>query len=522
MDTDQHQVVKKYADLLMHRNKAVISAVLLAISCGLIIYLNTAKVYQSSSLIMYEEQAIKPSKLTPEVTKKIEAMVNTVSQHVLSRGSLEKIITDFNLYKESREKLPLEDVIALMRDKDIEILSDKMSGDVFKVSFENEDPRKAMLVTNALASRFIEENLRSREERASEATDYVQYELKIAKEAIDKKEAIMRDFKLKYYNEMPEQRIANMSRLNALQEQYQSIQENIQNLEQTRLFARQQYELQKNGVGNNPDQSGNNAELYDLETARQALNNLLARYTAEHPSVRQLQKQIDQLEKEQSGNEGSLAGGKVATGAALQLIAQNSTGPLADKRGVQLRAIELNLESLREQSDMIREQVKKYQQWIENTPVREAQWASITRDYEELKKHYEHLVSQSLAAVSAETLERRQKGSQFRIVDSAYLPVKPLKPHFFRIMLISMALGLGGGLGMILFFDFLDTSFKDVNEVEHFLKLPVLCSVPLLVTAREQKRSKSLGLLSYVFLALVFVGLVSVMIWLWYRGVIVV
>ncbi len=522
MDTNQHQLFRKYADLLLRWNKVIILVVLLAISCGLIIYLQTPKVYQSSSLIMYEQQKVKPSKLTPEVTKKIEAMVNTVSQHVLSRGSLDKIIKEFNLYGEDLKKLPLEDVIALMRDNHIEIFSDKNSGDVFQVSFLHENPRKAMLVTNALASKFIEENLRFREERASETTDYIKYELKIAKAAIDKKEAVMRDYKLKYYNEMPDQRDANMSRLNALQEQYQILQAHIQNLEQTRLLAQQQYELQRKNMSGRGDKPSGDPGLYDLETAQQALKNLMAKYTPEHPSVKQMQKQIRQLESEQAGGEVASGDSQSEGGAAAHAAVSPAGNTLSAQSVAKLKEIEeINIEGLREHSAKILEQMKQYQQWVENTPVREAEWASITRDYYELKKHYENLVSQSLAAESAETLERRQKGSQFRIVDSAYLPEKPLKPDFFLIMLSSMTLGLGGGVGIILFFNFLDTSFKDANEVEQFLELPVLCSVPVLVTDREKKRSKIISWLSYCFFALFFVGLLGVMVYFWKKGVIV-
>ncbi len=514
MDKNQYQLLKKYADLLMRWDKVIIVVVLVSISCGFVIYLKTPKVYQSSSLIMYEQQQIKPSQLTPKVSKKIEVMVNTVSQHVTSRGSLEKIVKEFDLYKDSLSHLPLEDVIVIMRDKYIDIYTGKKSGDVFEVSFKNEDPRKAMLVTNALASKFVEENLRFREERASETTDYVQYELKIAKETIDKKEALMRDYKLKYYNEMPDQRVGNMNRLNALQEQYQVVQSNIQNLEQTRLLVQQQNDLQKKNLARTTAEADSNPDLYDLATARQAMKNLLAKYTPEHPSVRQLAKQIRQLEEEQGLSQNSSArDGDNKESGDSQMSGQLSR---------QLKEIELNLKSLRSHGEKIQEQVRKYQQWVDNTPVREAEWASITRDYYELKKHYENLVSQSLAAESAATLERRQKGSQFRIVDSAYLPVKPLKPDFFMIMLSSLAIGLGGGVAIILFFDFLDTSFKDANEVEQFLKLPVLCSVPMIVTPKEKKRSRVISFLSYFLCGLFFVGLVSVMIFFWQKGVIVI
>ncbi len=62
----------------------------------------------------------------------------------------------------------------------------------------------------------------------------------MAKKVMDVEEQTMRDFKLKYYNEMPEQRAGNLERLNRLNEQSQRLQESIQNLERTKIMAQEQ------------------------------------------------------------------------------------------------------------------------------------------------------------------------------------------------------------------------------------------------------------------------------------------
>ena len=113
-------------------------------------------------------------------------------------------------------------------------------GDTFIVSYEATNPEKVGRVTNALASGFIQENMKYREEKAAETSTYTQDELNMAKEILDRKEALMRDFKLKNYNEMPEQQAVNITRLTSLQTQYQSIQLSIQDLERTRVLSRDQ------------------------------------------------------------------------------------------------------------------------------------------------------------------------------------------------------------------------------------------------------------------------------------------
>ncbi|MDH3347107.1 MAG: hypothetical protein OEM02_03260 [Desulfobulbaceae bacterium] len=497
METDQRKVLLKNADLLLRWDKLIIFSVLLSLFLGLVVYLNTPKTYQSSSLIMYEQQKISPSRLSPDQEKKIGQMVNTVTQQVASRTSLEGIIKEFGLYQDQLAKLPLEDVVDMMRSK-IDISAQQKKGDIFSVSFQDGNPRKAMLVTNAIAAKFIEENLRFREERASETTAYIDDELRMAKETLDKKEDIMRDYKLKYYNEMPSQRAINISRLNTLQEQYQAVQANIQNLEQTRLLVQQQYELQMQSMTNPASGSSKNAQIFDLDSARLSLKSLLSKYTPEHPAVKQLEKQIQQLEQERKGS-----------------------GAQSDKQTLQLEEIKLNLKSLRENSRKIQEQIGTYQRWIESTPVREAEWAAVTRDYEELKKHYEYLVSQSLAAQSAESLERRQKGSQFRIVDPAYLPEKPLKPNFLKIMFVAVVLGLGGGVGGVVLFNFFDNSFKDVSEIEELLQMSVICSIPLIVMETEKRKNKIISICYYSSFGFGFLCLVVAMVYLFQKGRIV-
>jgi len=155
----------------------------------------------------------------------------------LSRNSLEKIIIRFDLYPEARQNVPIEDVIEMMR-KNITIVPTRR-GDTFSVTFQGKQD-KVMKVTNSLAAMFIEENLKYREERATEVSRYTQDELNLAQAVLDRKEQAMRDYKLKHFNEMPEQRQGNLGRLNALHARYQGRQDSIQDLERTRIMIHEQ------------------------------------------------------------------------------------------------------------------------------------------------------------------------------------------------------------------------------------------------------------------------------------------
>lgn len=520
IEKPQLEKIEKYFDLFLSRHKLIIAIFLLAVSAGTSVYLVTPKVYQSTASIIYQEQKISPSKFSPDEEKQIREMVNTVTQQVMSRTNLEKIIQDFNLYPDLRATVPIEDIIERMREKSIKISVQREKGNVFSVSFQGEEPGLVMRVTNALAAKFIEENLHVREERASETTSYIKDELRMSKEVLGKKEALMRDYKLKYYNAMPDQQAANIARLNALQEQFQAVQSNIHTLEQTRLLVSEQIGIQKNlqrAAADLVTRSGV-AQKDALAEARETLRSLLTRYTDAHPSVKRIKKEIARLETEQAISSLPDIRYGLDRNGGIALDPQHNG---ANDFSIQLQEIDLNLKTLRSKSGDILHQIEKFQAWIDSVPVREAEWAALTRDYDELKKYHDMLLSQSLAAQAAESLEIRQKGSQFKIIDPAYLPETPVKGKFLKFLIISIGLGLAAGFGLVFGLDILNPSFKSTLEIENLLRVPVTCSLPVIITEIEKRRLFGKNCVCYGLLLTWLFALFSAAGYFWIRGTIV-
>ncbi len=523
-EKSQADLVKKYLYLFFGWHRLILFCLLVAVTGGYYHYLSMPDIYESNASVMYQQQRVNPSRMSPDDERRIEEMVNTVAEQVLSRSSLERVIREHDLYPEMRANMPIEDVIARMRDRDISVNVDRRRGNVFTVSYQGRNPEKTMRVTNTLASRFIEENLRYREERAADTTRYIQEELRMSKEVLEKKEAEMRDYKMQYYNEMPEQRASNMSRLNALQEQYQSTQSRINDLEQTRLLISEQIETRRDmerlAAGSvSPEDSGRSSGGRDeLSEARRELRDMLSRYTPEHPAVRRAQTRVRQLESDQAA---LTAGARERAGEdAEQGLAPEVRDPRIAELTAQLREIELNLRNLRQDAEETRQRMAQYQEWIDAVPVREAEWSALTRDYDELRTYHDNLLAQSLSAEAAESLERRQQGSQFRVVDPAFRPTTPSKGSFLNIMI--MATGLGGvaGIGLVMGFSMLDTSFRDARDLENYLQIPITCAVPELVTPAEKRRKLAKDILWVLFFAAWIAAIGAATVYFYLEGVI--
>ena len=532
MNQDQRQQIKRFLDIFLRRKIPIIICMLIAVFVGLGYYVRTPKVYRSSSLIMYQ-QKINPTQMSPDLGH-FREIVGTVSQQITSRTSLEKLITQFNLYRNALARLPMEDVVEIMRSNAITIRPDRR-GNTFEVAYQGAVPRTVLLVTNALASKFIEENIRLREETVSETSAYIKDELSMAKEALNKKEAAMRDYKLKYYNEMPEQRETNISRLNALQGQYQGYQNNLQELERTKVLIQEQISLRHEILAKFGDISAtigiaseNETELYgsaQVVKLEADLDALLTRYTEKHPDVRRLKSLIARLQEDME-TQNAETDVDVAQQHSAPQAAESEDIESQDfqlyKMQKQIEEIDYDINTLNKEKDKNKKQIDKYIGWIEGAPVREAEWTDLTRDYEQLSSHYDKLVGRNIQADSAESLERRQKGSQFKIIDPAHFPENPFYPNFIVIMLVALGIGFGTGTAIALGLEFLDTSFRDAHDLEKFLNLPVACSIPVIRTVKDKRRQhlkSALWLFMFVLSLTILGGGIA---FLWYKGIVII
>lgn len=145
----------------LNRRKGLILSVFVVVS-SLAAYLATVlpNVYQSNALILVTPQRVPTSVVASTVTIDLSERMQSITQEIMSRTQLEKIVQEFNLYV---KVVALEDRINVLR-KSIKIESRR--NNVFQLSFESEDPEKAKQVTSRLGSLFIDQNLNAREQQA--------------------------------------------------------------------------------------------------------------------------------------------------------------------------------------------------------------------------------------------------------------------------------------------------------------------------------------------------------------------
>jgi len=482
-------------------------------SCVVIIL---PKIYEAKTLILVEPQRVPSDYVRSLVTQDINIRVRTVRHQILSRTNLEKIIQEFELFDKPEQKgMYIEDKLESLRTNIVVDLTTATRGaDVFSISFRGKDRIKVMRVANSLASYFIDENLRVRESQAIGTSDFLDEELSSMKEKLVDVENTLEQYSKKYMGELPEQLQTNLGILNRLQQRLSDRQQNMRD-EKMRLVS---LENQMNIAQSQIESTGGVIEVVQepdlsqqtLENMRNQLNDLKSRYTERHPDVLRLESSIKNLEFEIEHKT------KKPTQVQESLAIEENPVIVEYKR--QASEIQHGLQSIENEINDLLSQVAIYEKRVENTPKREQELLSLKRDHQNIEGAYNSLLSRKLESEIAVNMEKRQKGEQFKIVDRAKIPEKPVAPDLIKIFFLFIAAGFGLGGGLILLFEYLDTSFRTPEDFESFVGLPIICTVPRLIHKKEKRFHVINNILTIAFVGLSFVSFACFFI-LSYKGV---
>jgi polysaccharide chain length determinant protein (PEP-CTERM system associated) len=449
--------------------------------------------YRSETLILVVPQRVPEAYVKSTVTARIEDRLQSISQQILSRTRLERIIQDFNLYERERRTGIMEDLVERMR-KDIEVQIVK--GDAFRVAFTGEDPRTVMKVTERLASLFIDESLRDREVLAEGTNQFLEAQLEDARRQLVDHEKRLEEYRRKFNGQLPSQVDSNLSTIRSAEMQLQTTTDSYnRDRDQKAVLERQISDLNSNEgppaaretveVSNDGTVGQSGTAAQQLEAARNALASLQLRLTPQHPDVLRMKRVIRDLEAK----------------AEAEALARPLGGPVMTtaERARQTRLNELKLEREAVMRSMASKEAEMkrlhgvigdYQARVEAAPTRESELVALTRDYDTLQKSYASLLAKREDSQIAANLERRQIGEQFKILDPARLPEKPSSPNRPIIDAVGALVGLGFGLGLAILLEYKDTTIKSDGDVAVTLMLPVLAAVPLIVTEADVKRQR--------------------------------
>jgi succinoglycan biosynthesis transport protein ExoP len=476
-------------------------------TCWLIIWAGSwllPATYQSDALILVEQQKVAEQYVVPNVTVSLQDRLQSMTQQILSRTRLQATIDRFHLYPPHRGLSGLlgsgDPVEEMRKDTKIELVqAPGHPGELtaFKIHYSARTPELAQQVNSELTSLFIEENLKSQQQLSESTTSFLEIQLADARGKLEEQEAKVRAFKAKHFGDLPSQLTTNVEILSSLQAQLQNTQRALDTAKQQNLYLEsllQEYQSLQTGLGSGDSAVASPEALdKDLLNLRRRLTEDRSRYTDDYPDVAVLKDTIVKTEKLKKEIDDEIAAnqktGNTTSGAdptAAAVLHRGSPTPMMQIQS-QLKANELEMQNYQKHEKELESQITVYQTRLNTTPETEQELAEVSRGYEESKSNYNSLLGKQNQSQLATSLERRQQGEQFSILDPPSLPDKPSTPNHFLLSLGGLVLGIVVGFGWTALLELTNARVRQEKDLEEFAPARVLVGIPHLSTPDEDR-----------------------------------
>jgi len=390
------------------------------------------------------------------------------------------------------------------------VLSKPKDGIGILISYVHSDPLIAQGVLALLPVTLQEDNAKRREGLIETTTEFLSSELERVKGELEEKEHAISEFKKAHTGELPGQLDANLRTLDRLQTDLTNSTESLNKLgERLTALEKAISEFSELGATEAGPVEGSSRRVGNvrpvdprnvrLEGLKQKLNELLGIYKETYPDVVHLREEIRRMESESESEPQSVQtdqpGADVPATEGTERVrkaVRKPVDPFLKELKMEHDEVRRAMAFLREKQANAVRQIKDLEAHVARTPAAEQGLAVLVRDYENLQKGYQSLLDKRTNARILENYETRQFGERYRIIEPANVPSFPEPPTLLHFLLggfgLGCALGLGGAIGL----ELLKPGFRRPEEVESFLGLPVIASIPPFDSAPIGLGSKAL------------------------------
>jgi|SRR5689334_15041552 len=455
-------------------------------------------IYESSTLIVVRPSTLPKSVVSAETEDNLTRQLASIAQVVQSRSSLEPLIQKYDLYKAERLRgEPIEGVVELMR-RDVNVKVNTTRNDItngFNISYRYRDAKTAQLITQELAGKYTTVQNQNQTSSGLAAKSFIDNQVAQARDALAAVDKQMLDFKNSKLGTLPTEVQPMLNQLTGLREEQKTLMTEIGRLQDQRASAANQLAVLKKAYTTSIEDAAETltdpkttygwSQLVARKAALQGeLTSLKQQYTDIHPDVIAKQKEIEQVQEQ------------------MDNLENEWKDKIKEKQERLSKRPDLTASTVQQQIEMADNEIKRQQKAlvdnqtainalvdrINKVPGVDVELSAIDRDYQTKKAAYDDLLQQQQKIGLNTDAITQQQGEGIEVVDAANLPSKPVAPK--RMTLAILGLGAGLGLGVLLVGVFEGPrllTIQNSEDARHYTGLPVLLSVPELLTPQEAR-----------------------------------
>src|SRR6266508_1746983 len=488
----------EYLKIIRRRKWLIILPVIAITSAVAWVVYRLPDVYESVTLIVVKPSTL-PNSVVPTITEdSLTRQLTSIAQVVTSRSSLEPLVNKYEVYKPERLRgEPMELIIDMMR-KDIKVEVNTSRNDItngFNITFRGRDPKITQAVAAELASKYINEQTKNTVNSTNSAKQFIDQQVSQTEDELTLVDNKRLEFMQKNVGNLPTEATSLVGQLTGLREQQKALIAEVGRLQDRSSSLVTQLTLMKKQFQQSIDDYAENttdpkttlawAELVKRKADLQSeLSHLMTELKPKHPDVLAKQAQLDSVSKEMDQ---MVAEWKERIVEKQQKLQKRPDLSVAATEG-QIQATDGEIKREQKMLDDNEKQIGAILQRINSVPGAEVALGALERDYQTKKFAYDQLLLQQQKITLGADAASQQQGEGIEVVDPANLPSKPVAPKRFMLSGLGLAFGLGLGLLLTALFEVPSLlTIQSAEDARHYTGLPVLISVPELLTPAEAR-----------------------------------
>ncbi|HEX7176542.1 MAG TPA: GNVR domain-containing protein [Pyrinomonadaceae bacterium] len=490
----------EYARMLWRRKWMImLPAAAITLAVGWAVW-KLPNIYESTTLLTVRPPSISPS-IVPQLTgDDLTIRINSIGQEVVSRSSLEPLILKFNLYAAERQRdEPMDVLVELMKTRDLAVKINTTRNDItngFYLSFRSSDPKAAQAVAAELASKYTKAQTVASTQDATATRDFFERRLQESKQQLDEIDRRRLQFMMQNVTHLPSHSQALVGQLAGLREEQKSLNTSLDFLRQRRSslvsqggeFEKRRAEEIDLFIDNIQDPKTTPAYaslVARREQLRSDKDRMLTELRPKHPDVVMKQTELDNVQRE---IDEMVADYKQRIEDRRKRL-EGASDPRQHSMKEELQKVDGDMTVLQKRLALNDQQTAEVNRRLGGMPTAEVGLESINRDYQTAKTVYDELLEQSEKAKLISDVTSNSQGESIEVIDAASLPQQPVAPKRPLLMFLGLVAGLCTGLVFAAAFEVPKLlTIQNREDAEHYTGLPVLVTLPQMLTPREERR----------------------------------
>ena len=474
---------------------------------GLGIFLMKDRFEATARIYIDTQTVLKPLMADLAFQPDIQQQITMLARTLLSRPNIELLRASKDIGWEPGDPKKFEQEIKDLT-KAIKMSAGTGGGkNVYDISYRDTDPQRAQRLVERLVKMFVSSSGDSKKKDSEEARNFIEEEIRTYEAKLVESENKLKDYKLKNFGVTGVAAQDYFVRMSALADEVNKLRLEYSAAEQAREALKRELsseapQLPLEALGPqtvaSPIVSEHEARL---DTLKKQLDELLRRYTEEHPDVVSTRRTIAQIEvlkrQDLEARRAALAALNSKGGASGAAAATN---PVYQKIRFALAEAEASVASLRVRLGTQQAKLAETRALASRAPQAEAELTQLNRDYEIIRKNYEQLVARRESASLGVKIDQTAPLAEFRIIEPPRTAPKPVFPDRLSLAALALLAAIAAGIGAALLKSRLSPVVTSTKALRELTGRPVLGSVSLLLgePARQSQRLSLMGLLGAI------------------------